>query len=147
MWTDLETERDMTKLTVTFRNFANALKNLDIFHSRNIGRKTKLSHLTSSPFVSNSPFQIWYYDAVKKFRVVNLVNEVPLYPQEQRPHLIQNILCYDGVTKILLAKTFDILDWPLPFCAYEGNIGISDIISDTYQNRNAEQNWVSRGYK
>jgi hypothetical protein len=58
-----------------------------------------------------------------------------------------DILCYDGVTKIRLVETFDNLVWPLPFYAYEGNIRISDIIPDTYKNRNVEQNWVSYGYK
>ena len=50
-----------------------------------------------------------------------------------------NILCYDGVLKVSFVKTFDNLNWPLPFHAYEGNIRISGIISDTYQNRNVEQ--------
>jgi hypothetical protein len=42
---------------------------------------------------------------------------------------------------------FDNLDWAFPFYPYEGNTGISDIISDTNQNRNDEQNRVSHGYK
>jgi len=64
----------MTKLTVTFRNFANAFKNLHTFHLRNNDRETKLSELTTSPLVSDSPFQkFWYYDARKIFGTINLV--------------------------------------------------------------------------
>ena len=123
---------DRQKLTVAFRNFANTFKNLDISHF-NIYRKTKLSQVTTSLLASNSQFQIfWYCDVVKIFRVINLVN---LYTQEQCPRLVWNILCYDGVSKIRLIKTFDTLDWPLPFYAYEGNIRISNIISNTNQNK------------
>ena len=52
-------QTDMTEITVNFRDFAKELKNLDIFHFLNIDRKTKLSHLTSSLLISNSPFQIF----------------------------------------------------------------------------------------